>query len=103
MKTSRAQIEMVDWAFVRRRLELLLLITEAEIEEFGEEEEEELKSMFFSTMAELSSGKKTRRRPIPQLSLELFVLEEEKEERVNPIRNRFGFSLKLSQSLLSKY
>lgn len=93
MKTKRAQIEMVDWALVRRRFELLLLITVAaevaEIEELGEEEgeeeEDEEKSLFFSTMAELSSGKKTRRSPIPQNSLEL-ILDLEDEEKANPIR-----------------
>ena len=92
MKTKRAQIEMVDWALVRRRFELLLLITVAElaeIEEFGEEEgeeeEDEEKSLFVSTMAELPSGKNTRRSPIPQNSLEL-ILDLEDEEKANPIR-----------------
>lgn len=59
MKTRKAQIEMVDWALVRRRFELLLLMTELlgleDMDEFGDEEEEgeEEKSLFFSTMAEL--------------------------------------------------
>ncbi|PON38864.1 hypothetical protein PanWU01x14_309530, partial [Parasponia andersonii] len=104
MKTRRAQIEMVDWALVRRRFELVRLITELGIvvvevvglvvlvvEEFGEEEGEE-KSLFLSTMAELSSGKKTRRRPIPQLSLELLALIA----AVKPIFD-FGFAISISK------
>ena len=44
---------------------------EKEGDEGGGGEEE--KSMDLSTMVELSAGKKTRRRPIPQLSLELLA------------------------------
>lgn len=113
MKTRRAQIEMVDWALVRRRLELVLLIIELVVvvvevgldvrDEFGEEEGEE-KSLFLSTMADellLSSGKKTRRRPIPQLwSLELLAFLAVKPIRLKlRFRFRFFYTVFLSKDL----
>lgn len=87
MKTRRAQIEMVDWALERRTLLELLRLkedgsegegVEEEAEEVEEEEEEveEESLLLLSTMALalalelvlLSSGKKTRSKPIPQFS-----------------------------------
>lgn len=82
-KTKRAQMEIVDWALERMTLEALLLLKlgfggdeEEEEEDDGTEGDdgEEIKSLFLSTMGLLSSGKKTRRRPMPQFSLLLPLL-----------------------------
>lgn len=93
MKTRRAQIEMVDWALVRMRLELLRL-KEVEpvrprddlVVEDGEEEDaepgERARSLLVGealgpgvlSRSSSSSGKKTRRRPMPRLSVLVQVL-----------------------------
>ena len=56
-------------------------------EEEEEEEEEEEKRFFFLLRMGTSSGKKTRRKPIPQLSLLLLALAE------TPIYLSFDISL----------
>lgn len=75
MKTKRAQMEIVDWAFDRRRLLELVRLKivhvfddDEEEEGDGEEDDEEEKSLLLlSTMVvPLSYGKKTRSKPIPK-------------------------------------
>lgn len=81
MKMRRAQMEMVDWALEMRRLEgvrlrvlLMIGLKQLEDEEDDDEddvvEEEEKRSVFFLLISmDSSSGKSTRRKPIPQPSL----------------------------------
>lgn len=106
-KRKRAQIEMVDWALVRIGLfELVLLMFFEELIQFevdGEddegEEEEEDKGMVVAAVAaeELSSGKKTRRKPMPQLSLLLAL-----DFAVIPISSLFRLCICIFSFVLAK-
>lgn len=107
-KTERAQIEIVDCAFVNKTLEFVLLIDGIKrlllVVLLLSTTLLLLEVLFVLPLLPLllpSSGKNTRRKPVPQFSLLLLLFGLSFAVKVKPISLSFSFSLSLH--LISDY